>query len=92
VKAENPRALSEVKRKFEDQQDKSFRLFDDSSMECTPKTHTYNVPNVIKPKSEDEVEKINLKDLKPIDGSETEWKQDKMQPVEQKKYRSSFEE
>jgi hypothetical protein len=92
VKTENPHTLSEVKRRFRDQQDKSFRPIDDSLMEYTPKTHKRNVPNVIKPKSEKEVEKINLKDLKPIDGSETEWKQGKMQPVEQKKYRSSFEE
>ncbi|MGA3289915.1 MAG: hypothetical protein ABSD42_06740 [Candidatus Bathyarchaeia archaeon] len=92
VKAENPRALSDVKCRFKNQQDKSFRPFDDSLLEYSPKTHTYNVPNIIKPKSEDEVEKTNLKDLKPIDGSETEWKEGKMQPAEQKKYRSSFEE
>jgi hypothetical protein len=92
VKTENPHALSEIKRKFKDQQDKSFRPIDDTLMEYNPKIHTHNVPNIIKPKSENEVEEINLKDLKPVDGSETEWKQGKMQPVEQKKYRSSFEE
>jgi len=52
----------------------------------------YHVPNIIKPKSETEVDKISLKDLEPADGLETEWKQGKMQPAEQKKYRSSSEE
>jgi hypothetical protein len=67
--------LSEVKPKFNDQQDESFRPIDDSLMEYAPKTHTHNVPNIIRPKSENEVEKINLNDLKPISGSKIEWKQ-----------------
>lgn len=35
---------------------------------------------------------LNLKEVKPADGTETEWKKGKMKPVEQKNYRSKFDE
>ena len=37
-------------------------------------------------------ENLDLKDVKPIDGVEYEWKQGKLSPVEQKSYRSKFDE
>lgn len=92
VKAENPRALSEFTRKFKDEKDNYLSPVDDTLMEDEPKTHTYNISNIIKIESKNEIEKINLKDAKPIDGLEIEWKQGKMKPVDQKNYRSSFEE
>jgi hypothetical protein len=35
---------------------------------------------------------LNLKDFKPLDGFESEWKEGKMKPVDQKSYRSKFDE
>ena len=37
-------------------------------------------------------EELNIKDVKPVDGVDIEWKEGKMKPVEQKNYRSKFDE
>ena len=92
VKEENPTLLSEITPHLASLQRKSFRPLDDSLMEYTPETQKHNIPNIVKAKSKNEEKAINLKDMKPVDGEESEWKQGKMKPVEQNKYRSSFEE
>jgi hypothetical protein len=57
--------------------------------------HTYSfadtIPDTIKPENDEKKENLRIKDMKPIDGFESEWKQGKMRPVDQKTYRSTFQ-
>jgi hypothetical protein len=50
--------------------------------------------NIVLPESPVSIDKkkVDIKDIKPIDGIETEWKQGKMSPTDQKTYRSKFDE
>jgi hypothetical protein len=43
-------------------------------------------------KSNKDDKNLNLKDVKPVDGFEVEWKQGKLRPADQKSYRSKLDE
>ena len=51
----------------------------------------YNLQNIKKLNQNLEKKDLEIKNLKPLDGFESEWKEGKMKPAEQKKYRSTFQ-
>jgi hypothetical protein len=90
-KKDSPLLLRQIENKFKENQVKAFRPLDRGIMEYKPKTHIYNIPHMIKPAKENEKKTIDLKDVKPIDGLEVEWKQGKLKPADPKTYRGTFQ-
>jgi len=55
-----------------------------------PKSHIVHVPRFAKTEAPKK-EAVKLKDIKPVDGFESVWKEGKMKPTKQKTYRGSFQ-
>jgi hypothetical protein len=56
-----------------------------------PKSHIVHVPRIAKPEDVAEKEPPNLKEMKPVEGFESVWKEGKMRSVKPKTYRGSFQ-
>jgi len=96
LKKENPKLLrlNSNNRERQERDHSGFRRLsyqDKGIIVFEPKEHVINVPHITEPKSATEKETVNIKDMKPIDGIESVWKEGKMRPVEQKNYRGSFQ-
>lgn len=91
VKKDLPLLRRQTENKFIDKQAESFRPLDRGIIEYTPKTHIHHIPHIIKAEDVTEKKIVNIKDAKPIDGLEVEWKQGKLKPVNPKTYRGSFQ-
>jgi hypothetical protein len=89
IKEENHAELKLMEHKFKDKQ--TFRTLNNEVMAYKPKATIHHVPKVIEPAEKKKEETVDLKDVKPIDGLEVEWKQGKMSLVDPKKYRSTYQ-
>jgi hypothetical protein len=56
-----------------------------------PKTRVVNIPRFANPKSLPKREMLDLKEIKPVDGVESTWREGKIRPADQKNYRGSFQ-
>jgi hypothetical protein len=88
VKEENHSTLKLLENKFKDKQ--AFRRMTTDVMEYKPQVIVHNIPNVIKPTLKQN-EEAELKETKPIDKLDVEWKKGKLTPVDQKEYRGTYQ-
>jgi hypothetical protein len=85
---ENHSTLKLLENKFKDKQ--AFRRMTTEVMEYKPKTTVHNIPNIIEPKLKQN-EEADLKEAKPIDKLDVEWKKGKLTPADQKEYRGTYQ-
>jgi hypothetical protein len=88
VKEENHSTLKLLEDKFKDKQ--AFRRMTTDVMEYKPKAIVHNIPNVVKPTLKQN-EEAGLKETKPIDKLDVEWKKGRLNPADQKEYRGTYQ-
>jgi hypothetical protein len=87
---QNPSLIKQITAKFKDEVLKQhYERAQFEALHPEHKSENLIVPEPIKLKDDG---KLDIKDAKPIDGLEFEWKQGKMSPVDQKTYRSKLDE